>query len=63
MDLSRSPSLVDRALHVNSRLSRTDSYEHHHRESLDLQNAQEEEQEDLSYLSPVSGKAWNGLKG
>ncbi|KFH69490.1 hypothetical protein MVEG_04302 [Podila verticillata NRRL 6337] len=55
MDMSRSPSLMDRALHVNSRLSRTDSYEHHPRESLDLQNAQEEEQEDLSYLSPVSG--------
>lgn len=50
MDLSGSP--VD--LHVNSR-SRTDTNDHP-RESLDLQNAQEEEQEDLSYLSPVSGK-------
>ncbi|KAG0039879.1 hypothetical protein BGZ82_006284, partial [Podila clonocystis] len=49
MDLSGPP--MDP--HVNSR-SRTDSYEHP-RESLDLQNAQEEEHEDLSYLSPVSG--------
>ncbi|KAF9331350.1 hypothetical protein BG006_005773 [Podila minutissima] len=49
LDLSGSP--VD--LHVNSR-SRTDT-NGHLRESLDLQNAQKEEQEDLSYLSPVSG--------
>ncbi|KAG0339199.1 hypothetical protein BG000_002623, partial [Podila horticola] len=49
--LDLSGSLMDPQ--VNSR-SRTDSYEHP-RESLDLQNAQDEEQEDLSYLSPVSG--------
>ncbi|KAG0080773.1 hypothetical protein BGZ92_000486 [Podila epicladia] len=55
MDLSGSPI----SLHVNSR-SRTDSYEHA-RVSLDLQNAQEEEQEDLSYLSPVSGPMSNDL--
>ena len=54
--LSSSPSFLDGVMNVNSRLARSDSYEHHTRDRLDFQRAQNEEQEDLSYLSPVSGK-------
>lgn len=54
--LSSSPSFFDGAMNVNSRLSRSDSYEYHTRDRLDFERAQNEEQEDLSYLSPASGK-------
>ncbi|KAG0049334.1 hypothetical protein BGZ83_005873 [Gryganskiella cystojenkinii] len=53
--LSSSPSFLDGVMNVNSRLSRSDSYEYHTRDRLDFERAQDEEQEDLAYLSPVSG--------
>ncbi|GJJ78801.1 hypothetical protein EMPS_11160 [Entomortierella parvispora] len=63
--LQPSPSFLDGAMNVNSRLARSDSYEHHTRDRLDFERAQNEEQEDLSYLSPVSGarRAFKNTKG
>ncbi|KAG0368407.1 hypothetical protein BC939DRAFT_528335 [Gamsiella multidivaricata] len=52
--ITASPSFLDGTLHVNSRLNRSDSYEHHPRDRADFQRSKDEEQEDLSYLSPQS---------
>ncbi|KAG0000219.1 hypothetical protein BGZ80_009504 [Entomortierella chlamydospora] len=50
--ITASPSFPEEgALNVNSRLS----YGHYSRDRADFQRTREEEEEDLSYLSPVSG--------
>ncbi|KAG0200944.1 hypothetical protein BGX28_006119 [Mortierella sp. GBA30] len=54
--LAPSPSFMESAINVNSRLSRSDSFEQYPRDRADFQRAKDEEEEDLSYLSPVSGK-------
>ncbi|KAF9111845.1 hypothetical protein BGX27_004379 [Mortierella sp. AM989] len=52
--ITTSPSFLEDTLNANTRLSRSDSYEHYPRDRADFQRTKEEEQEDLSYLSPVS---------
>ncbi|KAF9185029.1 hypothetical protein BGZ51_002971, partial [Haplosporangium sp. Z 767] len=53
--LAPSPSFLDSAMNVNTRLSRSDSFEQHPRDRADFERARDEEQEDLSYLSPSTG--------
>lgn len=61
--ITTSPSFLEDTLNANTRLSRSDSYEHYPRDRADFQRTKEEEQEDLSYLSPVSGKPkWKDKK-
>ncbi|KAG0248021.1 hypothetical protein BG011_000623, partial [Mortierella polycephala] len=53
--LAPSPSFMDSAMNVNTRLNRRDSFEQHSRDRADFERAKDEEQEDLSYLSPSTG--------
>ncbi|KAF9200396.1 hypothetical protein BGZ49_009386 [Haplosporangium sp. Z 27] len=57
--ITASPSFLEGALNANTRLSRSDSYENYPRDRADFQRTKEEEQEDLSYLSPASAQAFD----
>ncbi|KAG0236652.1 hypothetical protein BGW42_003068 [Actinomortierella wolfii] len=61
--LSSSPSDYDKAMNANSRLSRSDSLEHHDyaREVLDDEQTRAEEAEDLAFLSPGPGHTFDSI--
>ncbi|CAO3567130.1 unnamed protein product [Mortierella alpina] len=52
-----SPYLMERALDIEPRQSQSGHHEHHTRDLNDLQLSKNEEKEDMSHLSPVSGCA------
>ncbi|KAG9320524.1 hypothetical protein KVV02_003758 [Mortierella alpina] len=55
--LAPSPYLLGRTFDTNSRQSQSDHYEQHTRDLQDFQVSKDEEEEDMSHLSPVSGCA------
>ncbi|KAF9956907.1 hypothetical protein BGZ70_009710 [Mortierella alpina] len=55
--LAPSPYLVERALETDPRQRHSGHYEQHTRDLKDLQVSKDEEEEDMSHLSPVSGCA------
>ncbi|KAF9945079.1 hypothetical protein BGZ72_001676 [Mortierella alpina] len=52
--LAASPYLLERALGANFRQSRGDRYQQHTQDLMDFQVSKDEEEEDLSHLSPLS---------